>query len=173
MTEVANLCQGILHFEAWRTHTQDSVSADAAFMALISRWVTLRIHHYVAVLNSPSLPPPQFKETHKVYFSCTWLIQLFCIQLLKFLIDVVGVILIVICLISCLLITLSSFREFSPVTFILWGILLEEAASTVVIIIDILLAFAFLCLVFAVNRYISLGSSSFSVLSSVFLCVIL
>lgn len=138
VTEVANLCQGILHFEAWRTHTQDSVSADAAFMALISRWVTLRIHHYVAVLNSPSLPPPQFKETHKVYFSCTCLIQLFCIQLLKFLIDVVGVILIVICLISCLLITLSSFREFSPVTFILWGILLEEAASTVVIIIDIL-----------------------------------
>ncbi|XP_076458807.1 serine/threonine-protein kinase SMG1-like [Babylonia areolata] len=37
VSEVVNICQGVLHFEAWRTRTQEAVSIDTAFMSLINR----------------------------------------------------------------------------------------------------------------------------------------
>ncbi|KAK7113677.1 hypothetical protein V1264_012925 [Littorina saxatilis] len=37
VSEVVNICQGILHFEAWRTRTQEAVTVDTGFMSLINR----------------------------------------------------------------------------------------------------------------------------------------
>ncbi|KAL8580399.1 hypothetical protein ACOMHN_020876 [Nucella lapillus] len=37
MSEVVSVCQGILHFEAWRTRTQEAVSLDTNFMAIINK----------------------------------------------------------------------------------------------------------------------------------------
>lgn len=37
VSEVVNVCQGILHFEAWRTRTQEAVSLDTNFMTIINK----------------------------------------------------------------------------------------------------------------------------------------
>nr|KAG5704900.1 hypothetical protein BaRGS_003883 [Batillaria attramentaria] len=47
VNEVASLCQGILHFEAWRTRTQDALATDNAFLSMLNSTNSLKNRLYL------------------------------------------------------------------------------------------------------------------------------